>query len=394
MSRARRITGERARRADERAARRTSLLALLARLDRGALLDAERPLLRAHVEAELAEYDEIRRDTRTMGRVVQRHVDRAKAAEETITELERDRDQAARMAKAWEDTAHTYAQNAEQWQTRTKRAEAALARVQALAVDMREWCSPHGIAKDYAERIKQAIAGEAYQAAEQADTFAGRLDAIRQQATAMLAEAVAAAEERAEKAEAAASETAAEQHRRNLAAVLAMPAGTAFGDLIEYAAKTLTAAGERILAADRRAARAEAAANRHAKYSRKAAQRLDDMKRRADQAAERAAAAITAMGADIRDAEHRATRYRTAWLAARRDRKADRAAMAEELPYVTAGKRLAAGQPTAAEAAERLARWASAGTPAAAIQTKRQPCPDDCPCTRVCLNRTTPIAKP
>ncbi|MGW4727647.1 hypothetical protein ACWEQC_00335 [Streptomyces shenzhenensis] len=82
------------------------------------------------------------------------------------------------------------------------------------------------------------------------------------------------------------SERAAEQHRRALAAALARPAGTPFGELTEYAAKTLTRSGERIL-----------------------------------------------------DAEHRATRYRTAWLAARRDRKADRAAMAAELPDVQAGKR-------------------------------------------------------
>lgn len=38
-------------------------------------------------------------------------------------------------------------------------AEQALARVRALAVDMRTWCSPHGIATDYAQRIDDAING-------------------------------------------------------------------------------------------------------------------------------------------------------------------------------------------------------------------------------------------
>lgn len=61
-------------------------------------------------------------------------------------------------------------------------------------------------------------------------------------------------------------------------------------------------------------------------------------------------------------AEHRADRYRTAWFAARRDRKADRAAMAAELPFVQAGQRiLAAAQPTAAEAIDRPRRWGLAG---------------------------------
>ncbi|MEV4036389.1 hypothetical protein [Streptomyces umbrinus] len=38
------------------------------------------------------------------------------------------------------------------------------------------------------------------------------------------------------------------------------------------------------------------------------------------------------------NADHKADRYRTAWFAARRDRRADRAAMAAELPVVQAGQ--------------------------------------------------------
>ncbi|RMB83666.1 hypothetical protein [Streptomyces shenzhenensis] len=124
--------------------------------------------------------------------------------------------------------------------------------------------------------------------------------------------ALAAAEEAA-----TTSERAAEQHRRALAAALARPAGTPFGDLTKYAAKTLTRSGERIL-----------------------------------------------------DAEHRATRYRTAWLAARRDRKADRAAMAAELPLVQAGRQAL----TVAEAADYMRQWAAADVPAAQfVTTPEQP---------------------
>ncbi|MFF1686063.1 hypothetical protein [Streptomyces sp. NPDC058254] len=57
------------------------------------------------------------------------------------------------------------------------------------------------------------------------------------------------------------------------------------------------------------------------------------------------------------DADHKADRYRTAWLAARRDRRADRAAMADELPLVQAvsrvrdlAARMRAGSPQGAAA--------------------------------------------
>ncbi|WP_282792071.1 hypothetical protein [Streptomyces sp. CC224B] len=39
----------------------------------------------------------------------------------------------------------------------------AVERVRALATDMREWCSPHGIARDYAEHIEQALADHQHQ---------------------------------------------------------------------------------------------------------------------------------------------------------------------------------------------------------------------------------------
>lgn len=41
---------------------------------------------------------------------------------------------------------------------RAEQAEAAIARAKALAKDMRTWCSPHGIAALYADRIEEALA--------------------------------------------------------------------------------------------------------------------------------------------------------------------------------------------------------------------------------------------
>jgi hypothetical protein len=45
-------------------------------------------------------------------------------------------------------------------ETATQKAQDAVERVQALAIDMRTWCSPYGIAVDYADRIDDAIAGK------------------------------------------------------------------------------------------------------------------------------------------------------------------------------------------------------------------------------------------
>lgn len=68
---------------------------------------------------------------------------------------------------------------------------------------------------------------------------------------------------------------------------------------------------------------------------------------------------------------HQAGRYRTAWFAARRDRKADRAAMAAELPDVVAGQQARAALTglTVDEAADRMRQWAAAGAPATQFVT-------------------------
>ena len=50
--------------------------------------------------------------------------------------------------------------NGTRWTTPdVKELAAAVARVRALAADMRTWCSPHSIATDYAQRIEEALDG-------------------------------------------------------------------------------------------------------------------------------------------------------------------------------------------------------------------------------------------
>ncbi|MFE9450651.1 hypothetical protein [Streptomyces sp. NPDC006739] len=67
--------------------------------------------------------------------------------------------------------------------------------------------------------------------------------------------------------------------------------------------------------------------------------RLAEQQREHDIALATARRNTVAAAAEAREQRHRADRYRTAWTAARRDRRADRAAMAAELPAVQAGQR-------------------------------------------------------
>lgn len=84
----RRTMAERKRRAAERDTRREALLVLLSRMQRGALLDAERPLLFAHVKVEVREADELRRTVAGQQTAIQTAHDRTTAAEAAIREME------------------------------------------------------------------------------------------------------------------------------------------------------------------------------------------------------------------------------------------------------------------------------------------------------------------
>ncbi|MGY4990920.1 hypothetical protein [Streptomyces nigrescens] len=84
-----------------RAARRESLFVLLARVQRGApLTAAEAGLLRAHVEAEIAEGDQARRSAAGQAAAVRREQQRTAAAEAAITEAEQDRERALAALRA------------------------------------------------------------------------------------------------------------------------------------------------------------------------------------------------------------------------------------------------------------------------------------------------------
>ncbi|MFE6683949.1 hypothetical protein [Streptomyces sp. NPDC057729] len=85
---ARRTMAERKRRTAEREQRRDTLLVLLSRMQRGALLDAERPLLQAHVEAELSDADELRRTVAGQQNAIQRQAAQLEAAHDAIVEAE------------------------------------------------------------------------------------------------------------------------------------------------------------------------------------------------------------------------------------------------------------------------------------------------------------------
>ncbi|MFM9613896.1 coiled-coil domain-containing protein [Streptomyces niveiscabiei] len=298
--------------------RRAVLDVLLARAQRGALSAAEGALLAQHVREEQRLGDENRLAMAGTTQALARH---REAADASLVEVEERAADAERKLSDSETLGHRLLQRAEN-------AEQQLAAVRAQLHTAR---TGRQDAERALDRIRQAQSlGEALGVVAQFDgidptaarTHARILDRANT-VEARLAEqqrehdvALAVAKQRATKLE-----RATEQHRRALAAILARPSGTPVGELTEYAAAALNRSGERILAA-----------------------------------------------------EQRATRYRTAWLAARRDRKADRAAMAAELPDVVAGRLARAAGLTTAEATGHMRRAVAAGIPAAQfVTTTEQP---------------------
>lgn len=263
----------------DRADRRAVLDVLLARAQRGVLSAAEGALLAEHVREEQRLADENRRAMAGTTQALERH---REAADTEIRRLEDERDRLARDVEAMHDGINATAREAFA-QRRQHRDALAVQRArvdQVLAVlaRVRHAQSLGDALAAVAEHdgLSTAAARMHARILDQADTVEARLAEQQREHDVALAVAVQCA-------------TAAEQHRRALAAVLARPSGTPFGELTEYAAKTLTRSGERILAA-----------------------------------------------------EHRATRYRAAWFAARRDRRADRAAMAAEVHLAQAVERVRA----------------------------------------------------
>ncbi|MGW3690274.1 hypothetical protein [Streptomyces sp. NPDC005125] len=75
-----------------------------------------------------------------------------------------------------------------------------------------------------------------------------------------------------------------DEHRRNLAAILARPGDTPLDELTEYAARTLTRAGKRLIAIEHRATTAEHIAKANMEYTRDVVGDLKKAEQRADQA--------------------------------------------------------------------------------------------------------------
>lgn len=160
----RRTMAERRRRAAERDTRRDSLLVLLSRAQRGVpITPTEAALLRAHVEAELAEADELRRTVAGQQNAMQRAIERTRAAEAAIVEAEED----ARLAQAQTDREHalarTWAGHVRQQLARIKAAERTLARVrnaETLAEAMAAVAEHDGLTPEAAQ-IHAAITARA-----------------------------------------------------------------------------------------------------------------------------------------------------------------------------------------------------------------------------------------
>lgn len=283
----RRTMAERKRRAHERDARRESLLVLLSRARRGvALTPAEAALMFAHVEVELAEADELRRTVAGQQNAIQAANNRAEAADAAIVEAE---SEAERFKADYLSACATIAEMHEAGTGRTGMGpirgvveDVSDVRTKADTAEQRATTAEAAIAR-VRETTHRMRAGSPQGAAA---IYADRIEqALADDPYALTPEQTAVHVAFGEAADSTRARLA-EQQRAH-----------------EIALATL----RRTLAADAEAQ--HAAMNRH----------LDHMRTRAVHA------------------EHHAARYRTAWFAARRDRKADRVAMAAELSLVGAG---------------------------------------------------------
>ncbi|MEU9141693.1 hypothetical protein AB0D33_38135 [Streptomyces sp. NPDC048404] len=338
----RRTMAERKRRGADRTARRESLLVLLSRTRRGvALTDAEGALLFAHVEVELAEADELRRTVAGQQTAIQAANNRAEAADAVIREVEQDRDQAraelaelqaaakqaqqrARAERPTPDAEHaTMNRHLDSMRTRAEKAEERLtAYVAVFGPDAPE---DFHTMQHRAERRLDAWR----RAEEDVDRWRSRAETAEQalqrvrEADSLAAALAAVAEHDGLTPQAAAAHAA-----------FALAADTAEARLAEQ-----QRAHEIALA---RVERRTRTAERNADISEQQAETLRREVHRAEEDARRERRRGDGWKRHALDTDHKADRYRTAWMAARRDRKADRAAMADELHLVRAGRNVLA----------------------------------------------------
>ncbi|MFH9430254.1 hypothetical protein ACH4JZ_18425 [Streptomyces sp. NPDC017615] len=370
----RRTAADRQKRTADRQVRQDAIRVLITRTHRVALTAAESELLSTSYDAEAAEAAELRRTVAGQQAAAQRAAKRLAAAEAAIVENEiavRDQEQRASEAErrltAYESVFGPDAvDNFHKMQHRAKQAEAVAAETKKL-LERRTTTL-----RERAERAEEELRG--YKAAETfrdaaADTFEGRLAALRQQTGEgvltgfeTLAKRATQAEHRANEADVIARE-AQDAITRVRHVAHRMRAGSPQGAAAIYAERIEQALDNDLRALDPdteiRARILDRANSPEALLGEQ--QREHDIALAMERKrTEHAAVTAGEFGAEAGKQRRRADRYRLAWLAARRDRKADRAAMAAELPLVLAGRAALAG-PTADEAAHRIQQWAAAG---------------------------------
>jgi hypothetical protein len=362
---------ERKRRAAERDTRRESLLVLLSRMQRGALLDNERPLLRAHVETELGEADELRRTVQGQQTAIQAAHNRTTAAEDAIREMEQRALDAEEQLTAYRavlgprplDTIRKAEQRAEQAEQRLAAYEAVFG---PSAVEDFHKMQHRATTAERDLAAAEATAQRWHREAQRASIALQRVRDADRLGAALAAVAEAAESPRAlldEQARAHAIELA-EWKRRNANQ----------GETIRDMARANWEANARAHAAEERAEAATRIGVRHMATAERyeAAWRSARRRARAHAAEEQrvrgwlehwADRARTAEGdlATIRNRDQlaaalltirdRAFRYRAAWHSARRGRAAAEAALAAELPDVIAGQQARAADPDRAQLA-------------------------------------------
>ncbi|KAF0795858.1 hypothetical protein [Streptomyces sp. FR-008] len=266
----------------DRADRRAVVDVLLARAHRGVLSRAEVALLAEHVREEQRVADENRRAMAGTTQALDRVRAQLAAAEAAIVEAERDRDQAEERAKEADRRAAVQRAAVDRVLDLVGRLDAVPATAVWAAVDADpvEHRQAVDLARDWKTRQGAALA-----AVERVRVLAQRMRAGSPQgAAAIYADRI---------------EQALDNDRR------ALDADTAIRAQFLAAADSTTA-------------------------------RLAEQQREHDVALAASRRNVAEASREAPEQQHRARRYRLAWLAARRDRKADRAAMAADLATLRA----------------------------------------------------------
>ncbi|MGW0134848.1 hypothetical protein [Streptomyces sp. NPDC003299] len=350
--------------AQRRRDRRALLDNLLTRALRGRLTVTEAALLAEQVREEQRVCDETRARLADADRNLARH---REAADTAIRELEERAEQAERQRDNERERADWNARVAAEQQARAEQAEERLARLRDMADNWERRLPATIRTATAADAVRLATAGDyrpvmfAVTAATddgQAAAEDGYGDPVHWTVYNEMHCRALAAEHRAEQAEA--------DRDRLARAVADMHDG--INQVAREAFAQRRAHREELRAAEQRAGTYRAAWHSARDRARKHAAEEKRVRGWLEHWADRA-----------RAAEHCAGRYRLAWRSARRRARAAEAALAADLPDTLAGRaaRLAAAQPTAAEFADRLRQWATAGVSVAQL-TERMPKPIVC----------------